>query len=116
LAGFYNIVVEATDTKVAVEIDIKPGSNPNCFNLNGNVIIPVAVLGSDTFDVRDLRTDSTLSFDGRAVRIRGKKGPLCHYDFYDDDTFEDLVCQFDDDPGEITADCKVCLEKRRHFS
>lgn len=79
-------------------------------------IIPVAVLGSDTFDVRDLRTDSTLSFNGRAVRIRGKKGPLCHYDFYDDDSFEDLVCQFDDDPGEITADCKVCLEKRRHFT
>ena len=73
-AGFDNIVVEATDTTVAVEIDIKPGSNPNCFNLNGNGVIPVAVLGSDTFDVRDLRTDSTLSFNGLAVRKSANMG------------------------------------------
>jgi hypothetical protein len=29
-----------------VGIDIKPGSDPNCFNINGHGVIPVAILGS----------------------------------------------------------------------
>jgi len=34
-----------------LNIDIKPGSYPNCFNSNGNGVIPVAILGSEDFDV-----------------------------------------------------------------
>ena len=33
-----------------VRIDIKPGSDPNCFNNNGHGVIPVAILTTDTFD------------------------------------------------------------------
>ena len=36
-----------------VAIDIKPGSDPNCFNNNGNGVIPVAILGSASFDVAE---------------------------------------------------------------
>ena len=32
-----------------VEIDIKPGSDPNCFNNNGHGVIPVAILSSNNF-------------------------------------------------------------------
>ena len=58
-------------------------------------MIPVAVLGSDTFDVTSI-DQATLSFGGLDVRIRGKKGPLCGLDDTNLDGFYDLVCHFED--------------------
>jgi len=66
-------------------------------------VIPVAILGSDTFDVLDIDT-SLLFFAGLEVRIRGKKGPLCHGEFSNGDGFLDLVCQFEDDPSMWAVD------------
>ena len=83
-----------------VEIDVKPGSDPNCFNLNGNGVIPVAILGSDALNVSDVKTDDTLAFNGLAVRVRGKKGPLCSTEYSNADEYLDLVCHFEDDPYE----------------
>jgi hypothetical protein len=79
-----------------VDIDIKPGSDPNCFNINGNGVIPVAILGSDTFDVFQIN-QSSLLFAGLEVRIRGNKGPLCSFGDSNADGFADLVCHFEDD-------------------
>ena len=77
-------------------IDVKPGSDPNCFNINGHGVIPVAILGSDTFDVANI-DPLTLSFGGLQVRVRGKKGPLCNIGYSDSDAYLDLVCHFEDD-------------------
>lgn len=82
-------------TGIEVHIDIKPGSDPNCFNVNSHGVIPVAILGSDTFHVTEIDQGS-LSFGGLAVRIRGNKGPLCRVDYSDGDEYLDLVCQFED--------------------
>jgi len=38
--------------------DIKPGSCPNPINLNGNGLIPVAILGNAGFDVTTINTDA----------------------------------------------------------
>lgn len=81
-----------------VLVDVKPGSDPNCFNINGHGVIPVAILGSATFDVLNIDT-STLYFAGLEVRVRGNKGPLCHGESSNGDGFLDLVCQFEDDPS-----------------
>jgi hypothetical protein len=89
---------------VPVTIDIKPGSDPNCFNINGHGVIPVAILGSLDLDVSDIKTDDTLSFNGLAVRVRGKKGPLCSIEYSNGDEFLDLVCHFEDDPSEWLVD------------
>lgn len=78
-----------------ITIDIKPGSDPNCFNINSQGVIPVAILGSDSFDVTQIAQDS-LSFGGLEVRVRGNKGSLCQVDYSDDDEYLDLVCQFED--------------------
>lgn len=91
---------------IQVDIDVKPGSDPNCFNINGRGVIPVAILGSADFDVSEIDV-GTLLFGGLAVRVRGK-GPLCHVEDTNGDPFPDLVCQFEDnadnwEEGNATA-------------
>lgn len=51
---------------LTVNTDINSGSDPNCFNFSSHGVIPVAILGSDTFDVLDIDT-STLFFAGLDV-------------------------------------------------
>jgi hypothetical protein len=103
----YRGVVELT--KIQIDIDIKPGSDPNCFNINGHGVIPVAILGSSDFDVTNIDHD-TLLFNGSSVQVRGmKEKTMCHYedvsgDFTylegSPDGYLDLVCQFEDDPAQ----------------
>jgi hypothetical protein len=95
------------DTAQVVGIDIKPGSDPNCFNINGHGVIPVAILGSGEFDVAYIDQNS-LSFGGLDVRVRGNKGPLCSLEDTNSDGINDLVCHFEDnanywEPGEDDA-------------
>lgn len=78
-----------------VLIDVKPGSDPNCFHVNGHGVIPVAILGTSSFDVSSV-DQSSLSFGGLDVRVRGNKGPLCALDDTNGDGDFDLVCQFED--------------------
>lgn len=109
LITFVNVVtgengqILATDLSVreavqAVEIDIKPGSETNCFNINGHGVIPVAILGNEGFDVSSV-AQSTLKFGGLAVRVRGNRNPQCGVEDSNADGFADLVCQFQDDAG-----------------
>jgi len=92
-----------TAPAIEVGIDIKPGSYPNSFNINGNGVIPVAVLGSDTFDVTQIDL-STLSFAGLDVRVKGNGDPQCSVKDTNGDGHDDLVCQFVDDPSTWTPD------------
>jgi hypothetical protein len=97
---------------IDVDIDIKPGSYPNCFNNDGNGVIPVAILGSADFDV-SLIDQSSLSFEGLAVRVKGNGAEQCSIkdvsgDFSgtlegEPDGFDDLVCQFVDQDGKWDA-------------
>lgn len=80
-----------------VAIDIKPGSTPNCFNINGHGVVPAAILGSASLNVANVNPAS-LYLDGLAVRVRGNKGPQCSFQNVNADAFVDLVCQFDDQP------------------
>lgn len=84
-------------TRDDVKIDIKPGGDPNCFNVNGFGVIPVAILGSGALDVNDIDPD-TLSFAGTKVRVKGNDAPHCAVEDVNGDGDEDLVCQFEDDP------------------
>ncbi|UCC83682.1 MAG: hypothetical protein JSW46_01740 [Gemmatimonadota bacterium] len=95
-----------TRAVIEVDIDIKPGSEPNRFNIIGRGIIPVAILGSADFDVSE--TDvGRVQFAGLEVRVRGNRF-LCHVEDTNGDPFPDLVCQFGDNaedwvPGNATA-------------
>lgn len=97
-----------TEGAIDITIDIKPGSDPNCFNINGAGVVPVAILGSATFTATQVDT-STLDFAGLEVRVRGNGTPQCGISDTNRDGFSDLVCQFQDNssawsPGTTTAE------------
>ncbi len=81
-----------------VDIDIKPGDDPNCINIDDHGVIPVAILGSSNFDVSEVNlSNDSLSFNGLRVRVRGNNGPMCSEEDVNGDVIPDLVCQFEDD-------------------
>ncbi len=81
---------------IEVEIDIKPGSDPNCFNSNGHGVIPVAILGSENFDVSTINP-LTVTLDGQSLRVKGKSGNWGSFKDVNEDGFMDLVVQIIDD-------------------
>lgn len=88
--------IAITTLVVTVPIDIKPGSDPNCFNNNDKGVIPVAILGSANFDATKV-DDSTVKLEGLAIKAVGKKGNLLsHIEDVNADGFSDLVVQIQD--------------------
>ena len=59
-AQFYELDLAAW---VPVIVDIKPGSVPNSVNLKSKGVLPVAILGTEDFDVNDVDIDSLLFGD-----------------------------------------------------
>lgn len=79
-----------------ISIDIKPGSDSNCFNQNEKGVIPAAILGSADFDVTQIDIQS-LGLQGLSVKVAGKSNNyLAHYDDVNGDGYTDLVVQFQD--------------------
>ena len=84
---------------VNVGIDIKPGSDSNAFNNDGNGVIPAAILGSETFDV-GLIIPTTVEMEGMTLKTVGKADrALYSYEDVNDDGFVDLVVQIQDEDG-----------------
>lgn len=87
---------------IAVSIDIKPGSDPSCFNNDGHGVIPVAILGSETFDTSAIDV-STVSLEGLSVAAKGKANKLLvSYEDVDGDSDIDLVVKIEDLDGTFT--------------
>ena len=57
--------------RIAVGIDIKPGNFPNSINLGSAGTTPVAILGSATFNIKDIDV-STLTLGTAGVKTVGK--------------------------------------------
>jgi hypothetical protein len=87
-----------------VEIDIKPGSDPNAINLGSNGVIPVAILGSADFDASCVDAGS-VSLGSADIAVRGKSDKaLASLEDVNDDGFLDLVCHVETEnlvPGDI---------------
>ncbi len=93
------VTLDVTKIVTPVSIDIKPGSDPNSINLCSAGVIPVAILGSEDFDVA-LITDEDighLRLGDASVKMVGKVGKektLCSTEDVDADGYDDLVCKF----------------------
>lgn len=118
VAQYYTDVAEETFdasltfevvSAIQVDIDIKPGSDPNCFNSDGHGVIPVAILGSAEFDASTV-DPFTVSLDGQGVRVKGKSGNAGSLEDVNGDGFLDLVVQIIDDSGYTSGDDLASLQ------
>jgi len=80
-----------------LQIDIKPGSDPNSINLGDKGVLPVAILGSEGFDVYTIDLAKPITLGGTEVTTRGsEKAPKLAVSFEDvnDDGHMDLMTFF----------------------
>ncbi len=90
-----------------VRIDVKPGSDENPINLGARGVVPVAVLGSESFDVSQVDVAS-VRFAGASPVTNPRGVPRSSLEDVDADGFLDLVLHFsvgnlDLVPGDTVA-------------
>lgn len=81
---------------IEVDIDIKPGSDPNSLNPDAQGLLPVAIFGSDTLDVEQIELGSILLGDAKLASRGSSKAPKPAYSLEDVDVdgYIDLVAFF----------------------
>ena len=98
-------ICDRADLTIEVDIDIKPGSDPNSINCNNeNEVITVAILTTDSFDATTV-DHTTVIFEGASESHVDKKTGVArrHEEDVDEDGDTDLVLHFR--LGETDLDC-----------
>ncbi len=98
---------------IAVEIDIKPGSGLNRIKATSRGVIPVAILGSGTFNVEDIDL-MTMVFGPNEVAPRhaltDSATVFDHLTDVNDDGFTDLVTHYrTQEIGFVIGDAEACV-------
>jgi len=101
------------DCGLIVDIDIKPGSYPNSINVKSNGVVPVAILGSETFDVNDVDVTTLRFGPAGAMPAHDLTGAGAYIDHLQDvnyDGWMDLVAHFrQKETGLMKGDTEATL-------
>ena len=88
VAGIHDL--QFAPSAVQVEIDIKPGSDPNSMNVRSRGVVPVAILSTADFDASSV-DPATVRFGPDDAGITHRAG---HIDDVNGDGFPDLLLHF----------------------
>jgi hypothetical protein len=90
-----------------VDIDIKPGSDTNPINPFARGVIPVAMLGSDTFDVANVDV-TTLAFGPDGAAPAHRQGG--HFQDVNGDGLTDILSHYrTQETGIVVGDTAACV-------
>jgi len=96
-----------------VDIDIKPSSDPNSINTKSGGAIPIAILGSDTFDVTDVDVTILAFALNGATPKHDLTDPVVYASHLEDvngDGFTDLVSHYvQKETGLLSSDTDACI-------
>jgi hypothetical protein len=121
LSTSYNIVLDVTFDNfkfvpvpdgelVNVLIDIKPGDSANHINLGSNGGIPVAILGTETFDVLQVDPLSVTLADA-GIRIRGKGKSIFSTSDVNGDGLLDMILSIETEGLSLAPDATEAVLK-----
>jgi hypothetical protein len=112
-----NQTFSQTSKPTTLSLDIKPGSCPNPLNRNSNGVLPVALLGTDTFDVTlvDLASIQLYRADGVAGSVTPLEGPPGPRSVVEDvgTIFEGDLCDCHDLRGDGFDDLSMKFNKSK---
>ncbi len=105
LGGANGIAIFEYDA-MEVSIDIKPGSESNPVNPDGDGVIPVAILTTDTFDALTVDAATVVFGPGEAAKAHKK----AHTEDVDSDGDLDLLLHFKtQDSALVPGDVAACI-------
>jgi hypothetical protein len=85
-----------------VEIDIKPGTEPNSINLGSNGKVPVAIMSTSLFDATTIDPVS-VELAGATVAFKGKSdNPMTSVSDVNGDGIFDLIVHVDTEGFQLT--------------
>jgi hypothetical protein len=101
------VFLNRTELPLPVEIEIKPGSDPNSINPSLEGDLPVAIFGSETFEVANVDV-TTLAFGPGGAAIDHRQGP--HFEDLNGDGLTDVMAHFRiEETGVDFGDTEACV-------
>jgi hypothetical protein len=105
------LALDTDSEELAVEIDVKPDSDPSIINLNSNGLVAVAVLSDDDVDATQIQPE-TVEFAGAPVAVNGSGKYMASVVDVDGDGDDDMLFHFniadlDLDAGITEAEVKL---------